>query len=511
MGHAFGACASGFNRGGLAVEALYSIYSDIAERTNGDIYIGVVGPVRTGKSTFIKRFMDSLVLPNIKNSYDRERAVDETPQSASGRMIMTTEPKFVPNEAVTVTMDDNVSMRVRLVDCVGYMVKSAVGHMEGEMPRMVKTPWYDYDIPFEEAAAIGTRKVINDHSTIGVLITADGSFTHIPREEYEEAEEQVVNELKASGKPFVILLNSTTPESTDTKTMADELSNKYHKPVIPVDCLNLGIQSINRIINGILLDFPVREICFNLPGWILSLDNNHWLKKDLITAIRDSFQDRSTVQNVYDAADKFSVYEFLSKTSIQDVKMGTGEVSLEMKPSDGLFFKVVKEETGLEIDGDQRLFSVLKELSAIRSEYTKVANALAEVRDKGYGVVTPSIDELTLEPPEIIRQGSRFGIKLRGSAPSIHMIRADIETEIAPLVGSEKQSEELVNYLLKEFEGAPEKLWESNIFGKSLHELISEGLQNKLFRMPEDAQLKLQETLQKIINDGSGGLICIIL
>ena len=365
---------------------------------------------------------------------------------------MTTEPKFVPNEAVTVTMDDNVSMRVRLVDCVGYMVKSAVGHMEGEMPRMVKTPWYDYDIPFEEAAAIGTRKVINDHSTIGVLITADGSFTHIPREEYEEAEEQVVNELKASGKPFVILLKSTTPESTDTKTMADELSNKYHKPVIPVDCLNLGIQSINRIINGILLDFPVREICFNLPGWILSLDNNHWLKKDLITAIRDSFQDRSTVQNVYDAADKFSVYEFLSKTSIQDVKMGTGEVSLEMKPSDGLFFKVVKEETGLEIDGDQRLFSVLKELSAIRSEYTKVANALAEVRDKGYGVVTPSIDELTLEPPEIIRQGSRFGIKLRGSAPSIHMIRADIETEIAPLVGSEKQSEELVNYLLKEFE-----------------------------------------------------------
>ncbi|HOP72610.1 MAG TPA: stage IV sporulation protein A, partial [Thermoclostridium caenicola] len=399
------------------MEALYSIYSDIAERTNGDIYIGVVGPVRTGKSTFIKRFMESLVLPNIKNPYERDRAVDETPQSASGRMIMTTEPKFVPNEAVTVTMDDNVSMRVRLVDCVGYLVKSAIGHMDGEMPRMVKTPWYDYDIPFEEAAAIGTRKVINDHSTIGILITADGSFTNIPREEYEEAEEQVVNELKASGKPFVILLNSTTPESPESKALAEELSSKYRKPVIPVDCLNLGLQSINRIMNGILLDFPVREICFNIPGWILSLDNEHWLKKELINAIRNAFSDRSTVQNVYEAAEKFNVYDFLSKTAIQDVKMGTGEVCLEMKPSDGLFFKVIKEETGLEIDGEQRLFSVLKELSAIRAEYAKVANALQEVRTKGYGVVTPSIDELTLEPPEIIRQGTRFGIKLRGSAP----------------------------------------------------------------------------------------------
>ena len=493
------------------MEAMYSIYNDIAERTKGDIYIGVVGPVRTGKSTFIKRFMESIVVPNIKNQYDRERAVDETPQSASGRMIMTTEPKFVPNEAVNVTMDDNVNLRVRLVDCVGFMVKSAIGHMEDEMPRMVKTPWYDYDIPFEEAAAIGTRKVINDHSTIGVLITADGSFTQFPRNEYAEAEEGVVKELRASGKPFVILLNSASPENPETKALADELCEKYRKPVIPVDCLNLNTQSINKIMNGILLDFPVREICFNLPGWILSLDNEHWLKKELINAIKNSFSDRSTVQHVYEAAEKFNAYDFLNKTSIQDVNMGTGEVSLDMKPSEGLFFRVVKEETGLEIDGEQRLFAVLKDLSGIKTEYSKIATALRDVRAKGYGVVMPSIDELSLEPPEIIRQGARFGIKLRGSAPSIHMIRADIETEIAPLVGSEKQSEELVNYLLKEFEGAPEKLWESNIFGKSLHELISEGLQNKLFRMPEDAQLKLQETLQKIINEGSGGLICIIL
>lgn len=493
------------------MEAMYSIYNDIAERTKGDIYLGVVGPVRTGKSTFIKRFMESLVVPNIKNQYDRERAIDETPQSASGRMIMTTEPKFVPNEAVTVTMDENVNLRVRLVDCVGFMVKSAVGHMEDEMPRMVKTPWFDYEIPFEEAAAMGTRKVINDHSTIGIMITTDGTFTQFPRNEYAEAEEAVIKELRASGKPYVILLNSAAPDNPETRKLAAEMTEKYQKNVIPVDCLNLSGQSINKIMNGILLEFPVKEISFNLPGWIISLDNEHWLKKELIAAIRNSFGDRSTVQNVYDAADRFSVYDFLNKTEIRDVRMGTGEVCLDMKPADGLFFRVVKDETGLEIDGEQRLFSVLKELSGIKAEYSKIASALADVRSRGYGVVTPSIDELSLEPPEIVRQGSRFGIKLRGSAPSIHMIRADIETEIAPLVGSEKQSEELVNYLLKEFEGAPEKLWESNIFGKSLHELISEGLQHKLFRMPEDAQLKLQETLQKIINDGSGGLICIIL
>ncbi len=493
------------------MESLYSIYNDIAERTKGDIYIGVVGPVRTGKSTFIKKFMEALVVPNIKNPYERERAVDETPQSASGRMIMTTEPKFIPNEAVTITMEDNVTLRVRLVDCVGFMVKSAIGHMEDEMPRMVKTPWSEYEIPFEEAAAIGTRKVINDHSTIGIMITADGSFTQFSRGEYQEAEEGVVKELKASGKPFVILLNSSSPDNHETKELAKELSGKYSKPVIPVDCLNLNNQSINRIMNGILLDFPVKEICFNLPGWILSLDNEHWLKKEMFNALHDSFTDRTTVQMAYDSAEKLKNYNFLNKASVNDIRMGTGELNMEIKPAEGLFYQIVKEDIGLEIDGEQRLFAVLKELSGIREEYNKVEAALAEVRTKGYGVVTPRLEELTLEPPEIVRQGTRFGIKLRASAPSIHMIRADIETEIAPLVGTEKQSEELVNYLLKEFEGKPEKLWESNIFGKSLHELITEGLQNKLYRMPEDARLKLQETLQKIINEGSGGLICIIL
>jgi len=497
--------------GGLAVESLYSVYNDIAERTKGDIYIGVVGPVRTGKSTFIKKFMETIVVPNIKDPYDKGRAIDETPQSASGRMIMTTEPKFVPNEAVTITMDDNISLNVRLVDCVGFMVKNAIGHMEDEVPRMVKTPWSDYEIPFEEAAAIGTRKVINDHSTIGVMITADGSFTQFTRNDYQEAEENVIKELKATGKPFVIILNTAVPDAPETKELAKELSEKYSKTVIPIDCLNLNVQSINKIMNGILMDFPVSEICFNLPEWILSLDSDHWLKKEVFNAINDSFTDRTTLKSTYDAANRLSSYEFLSKASFNDIRMGTGELTIEIKPAEGLFYRIVREETGLEIDGEQRLFAVLKELSEIRNEYLKVEDALAEVRKKGYGVVTPRLEELTLEPPEIVRQGSRFGIKLRASAPSIHMIRADIETEIAPLVGSEKQSEELVNYLLKEFEGKPEKLWESNIFGKSLHELITEGLQNKLYKMPEDAQLKLQETLQKIINEGSGGLICIIL
>lgn len=493
------------------MDSLYSVYNDIAERTKGDIYLGVVGPVRTGKSTFIKKFMETLVVPNIKDPYDRGRAIDETPQSASGRMIMTTEPKFIPNEAVAITMEDNINFNVRLVDCVGYMVKSAVGHMEDEVPRMVKTPWSDYEIPFEEAAAIGTRKVIKEHSTIGVMITADGSFTQFSRAEYQDAEENVIKELKSSGKPFVIILNSAVPDAAETKELAKNLSDRYAKPVIPIDCLNLNVQSINKVMNGILMDFPISEICFNLPEWILSLDGEHWLRKEMFNAINDSFMDRTTLQLTYDAANRLNSFEFLSKATLNDIRMGTGELTMDIKPADGLFYRIVKEETGLEIDGEQRLFTVLKDLSGIRSEYLKVEDALAEVRTKGYGVVTPKLEELTLEPPEIVRQGTRFGIKLRASAPSIHMIRADIETEIAPLVGSEKQSEELVNYLLKEFEGKPEKLWESNIFGKSLHELITEGLQNKLYKMPEDAQLKLQETLQKIINEGSGGLICIIL
>ena len=493
------------------MERDYRIYEDIAQRTNGDIYIGVVGPVRTGKSTFIKRFMDNLVIPNITNPYERERAIDETPQSGSGRTIMTTEPKFIPNEAVEITMDNNAAMNVRLVDCVGYLVKSALGYMEDELPRMVNTPWAEQAIPFEEGAELGTRKVIREHASIAIAMTTDGSFTNVPRQEYEEAEEKVVAELEANEKPYVIILNSAFPDQLETRQMAERLMEKYNRPVIPMDCLNMSARDIHDVMKTILYEFPVREIAIDIPRWVTRLDRQHWLRNDIINYVRDVLSDNANIRYINNNVGRFENCDFIKSGRIAEMQLGQGRINLELSMADGLFYKILNDETGLDIQGEHELFGVLKKLSSINDEYKKIEFALHEVKTKGYGVVTPQLDELTLEPPEIIRQGNRFGIKLRASAPSIHMIRADIETEIAPLVGSERQSEELVNYLLKEFEGQPEKLWDSNIFGKSLYDLITEGLQNKLYRMPEDAQMKLQETLQRIINEGSGGLICIIL
>jgi stage IV sporulation protein A len=497
-------------RGVLRVEK-YNIYQQIAERTQGDIYIGIVGPVRTGKSTFIKRFMDLLVIPNIENVYQKERAKDELPQSATGRTIMTTEPKFVPNEAVEISIDENVQLKVRLVDCVGYLVKGALGHMENNSPRMVSTPWFSHQIPFEEAAELGTRKVINEHSTIGVVVTTDGSITDIAREEYIEAEKRVISELKEINKPFVIVLNSTKPNENETIRLKEDLEIKYSVPVICANCAQLRAEDINAIMERILYEFPISEIGINIPRWIENLDDNHWLKVDMINAIKDNFKDISKIREVRNSINKFDNYDFIKKAYVEKINLGNGNINMELTESDGLFYNILSESTGLEIEGEHKLIGLMKDLARIKKEYEKVEYALHEVKVKGYGMVTPSMEELSLEEPEIIKQGSRFGVKLRASAPSIHMIRADIETEIAPLVGTEKQSEELVNYLMKEFESDPGKIWESNIFGKSLHELVSEGLHNKLFRMPEDAQIKLQETLQKIINEGSGGLICIIL
>lgn len=489
----------------------YNIYRQISERTQGDIYIGVVGPVRTGKSTFIKRFMDLLVIPNIENVYSKERAQDELPQSATGRTIMTTEPKFVPNEAVEIVIDDNVQLRVRLVDCVGYLVKGALGYMENNAPRMVSTPWFDHQIPFEEAAELGTKKVINEHSTIGLLVTTDGSITEIDREEYIEAEERVVNELKSINKPFIIILNSTRPHDNETIELRDKLQEKYSVPVLNVNCAQMRIEDINMIMERILFEFPVCEIGINVPKWVETLDDDYWLKAQMMDAIKDTFKDVRKIREAKSCVSAFDEYDFIKKAYVEKVDLGVGNVLVEINTPDGLFYKVLSDTTGLEIEGDHKVISLMKELARIKKEYERVEYALHEVKVKGYGIVTPSIEELTLDEPEIIKQGGRFGIRLRASAPSIHMIRADIETEIAPIVGTEKQSEELVNYLLKEFENEPAKIWESNMFGKSLHELISEGLHNKLFRMPEDAQLKLQETLQRIINEGSAGLICIIL
>ena len=488
-----------------------NLYQDIATRTDGDIYIGVVGPVRTGKSTFIKKFMDLMVIPNIEGEYKRQRALDELPQSAAGRTIMTTEPKFVPNEAIDITIGNNLKLKTRLVDCVGYLVNNAIGYLEDDMPRMVRTPWSDEEIPFEDAAEIGTRKVIKEHSTIGLLVTTDGSITDIPREDYLEAEERVVRELKELNKPFAIVLNSSSPYSEYTRSLADELEEKYDAPVIPADCSNLETTDINNIFSRVLYEFPIEQINIDFPKWIDALDNTHWLKTSLYADIMNAFSDISELKEIDKAITTLQNTEVIDKCSSDDINLGNGEVNITITLKEDLFYKVLTEVSGINISNEGDLFTTISNLSSVKKEYDKISYALNEVKQKGYGIVTPSIEELILDEPEIVKQGSRFGVKLKARAPSIHMIRADIETEVSPIVGSEKQSEELVNYLLSEFENDPLKIWESNIFGKNLHELVNEGLQNKLSKMPEDAQMKLQETLQRIINEGSGGLICIIL
>ena len=489
----------------------YDVYKEIAGRTQGDIYVGVVGPVRTGKSTFIKKFMDLLVIPNIENEFKKERAKDELPQSAAGKTIMTTEPKFVPNEAVEIIIDDNINFRVRLIDCVGYLVSEALGYFENNAPRMVSTPWHEEQIPFEEAAEIGTKKVISEHSTIGLVVLTDGSICDIPREEYLEAEERVIRELKSINKPFIIVLNSTRPSDGGTINLREELEEKYNVPVMSLNCAHLNIKDINTIMEKLLFEFPICEIGVNMPKWLENLDNDHWLRIDLINAVKNSYKGISKIREVKSTISNFDDCEYMKKVYIDRINAGDGSVLVEVDLIDGLFYKILEETTGVEIEGEHKLIGLIKNLVNTKKEFEKVQFALHEVQEKGYGIVTPIMEEISLHEPEIIKQGNRFGVRLRANAPSIHMIRADIETEIAPLVGTEKQSEELVTYLLKEFEDSPGRIWKSNIFGKSLHELVSEGLNNKLHKMPEDARLKLRDTLQRIINEGSGGLICIII
>ena len=486
-----------------------SIYQDIAARTGGDIYIGVVGPVRTGKSTFIKRFMEELVLPQMTNAPQKMRAVDELPQSAAGRTIMTTEPKFIPEQAVVIQPEEGVTLRARLVDCVGYLVPGAMGAQENEKPRMVKSPWFEEEVPFDTAAETGTQKVICDHSTIGLVVTTDGSISDIPRESYEAAEERVIRELTALNKPFVVLLNCVSPTGATAQALAETLSRKYGRRVLPVSCLELRLQDINEILKSVLYEFPIKELAFCMPKWVTMLEKDHWLQQAVYGAVQSYAEKLHCVRDIFDAA--AVECDYLKESHVQAVELGTGCIRLELTLNHDIFYQVLGETTGLEICDEASLMPCVIQLARIRTQYEKVRSALEQVEATGYGLVMPALSELTLEEPEIIRQGGRYGVRLRASAPSIHMMKTEIHTEVAPIVGSEKQSEELVLSLMHDFEEDPIRIWDSNIFGKSLHELVNEGLHSKLLHMPQEARTKLQETLQRIINDGCSGLICIIL
>ena len=488
-----------------------NIDKDIETRTGGDIYIGVVGPVRTGKSTFIKKFMDTLVIPNIADEYDRARAKDELPQSASGRQVTTTEPKFIPATAVEVKLDGGASLYVKMIDCVGYMVSGAVGDIENGAERTVMTPWSKEPMPFERAAEIGTEKVITDHSTIGVLVTCDGSFGEIGRESFAPSEERVVGELKALGKPFVIVLNSLSPASESATALAYELEEKYHAPVALVNCLELDAEDIKNILGLVLLEFPVSETTVMLPPFLAALDEDHPVRKSVTEKVLECAAKVKKTGDISPCFDAAAENEYINGVTVENIDLGTGRATVKIALDDGLFYKIVGEMTGFDVSDDGALMTLLYELSAVKKKYDKVSAALDEVNETGYGIVVPDVYDLTLEEPQITRQSGGYGVKLRASAPSIHMIKADIKTEVSPIVGTEQQSEELVRYMLSEFEKNPQKLWETNLFGKSLYDLVSEGIHTKLAHVPDDAREKLCETLSRVINEGSGGLLCIIL
>ncbi len=488
-----------------------NIYNDISKRTNGDIYIGVVGPVRSGKSTFIKRFMDTLVIPNIGDPYVKERAMDELPQSAAGRTIMTTEPKFIPEDAVELTMADNLKMKVRLIDCVGYIVPSSVGYIEEEQPRMVSTPWYDEEIPFNMAAEIGTKKVITEHSTIGLVITTDGSISSIPRDEYEEAEERVIDELKALDKPFVVLMNCVEPRSNSSIELCTSLSNKYGVPVIPVNCLELTEQEVNDILSDILYEFPISNVGISFPSWINSLEKDNYFRASIFKSVKENISLLGNIRSVSGFVDQIKTNEYVESISVNALDLSTGSVNIKLYVDNKYFYQILSESCHVDIKDEKDLLGSFVSLVSMQRQYERFAKALNDVEESGYGIVMPEMNELTLGEPEIMKQGGRYGVRLKANAPSIHMIKCNTYTEVAPIVGSESQSQELVMYLLKEFEENPADIWNTNLFGKSLHELVSEGLNNKLYRMPLDARDKFRETIERVINEGCNGLICIIL
>lgn len=488
-----------------------NIYEDIAKRTQGDIYIGVVGPVRTGKSTFIRKFMENLVLPNIENEFKRERTQDEIPQSGSGKTIMTVEPKFVPADGVEIKIKDTVSLKVRMVDCVGYIVDGALGHEEEGKQRLVSTPWSQEAMTFEKAAEIGTKKVIRDHSTLGIVVLTDGSVTGIDRKNYLSAEERVINELKSLNKPFAVVLNTLDPYSESTELLRSELEEKYDVPIVPLNVLAMDEEDIENVMETVLYDFPLNEIRINLPKWVEGLERNHWIKNNIIFTLKQSIAEIGKLRDVDSIVKGFSELEFLEDTEVENVELGEGVISIDLTAKQDLFYNVLEEKSGFKIDGDHQLLNLVTKLSRVKNEYDKIESALYDAKTKGYGVVAPSLDELSLEEPEIIKQGKQYGIKLRANAPSLHIIKADISTEVSPIVGNQTQGEEMIKYLLDTFEENPSELWASNMFGKSLNDLVKEQLQSKLYTMPEEIRVKIQKTLQKIINEGSMKIITILL
>lgn len=487
-----------------------TIYKDIEARTGGNIYIGVVGPVRSGKSTFIKKFMDELVIPNITEGYAQKKAKDELPQSASGRAVMTTEPKFIPDTPVELSLKDGSRLRVRMIDSVGYMIPLATAETDGE-ERMVVTPWSDEPIPFSRAAEIGTKKVICDHSTIGLVVTSDGTVGDIPRSSYVDAETRTVDELKAIGKPFAIILNSMNPDSEDAVTLAMDMEERYQAPVALVNCLELNEEDIQQILRMVLMEFPITEMCFRLPKWISALGNDHWLRQSVTDSVLVATDGLRKMRDVRAAMEMLERNPHLSQSRILDINMGDGSVTAELSMSQELYYQVIGEMTGIEIGDEAELLRTLQELAHVRTEYEKYSVALDDVTDRGYGIVMPSMDDLCLEDPVVCKQSGGYGIKLRAKAPSIHLIRTTIETEINPIVGTEEQSEEMARHLSEAFSEDPKKLWETNLFGKSLYELMSDGLRTKIAHVSDEAQERLSETLSRVINEGSGGLLCIIL
>lgn len=487
----------------------YDLYRDMKERTNGEIYLGIVGPVRTGKSTFIKRFMDLLVIPSMNDAAERERTIDELPQSAQGKTIMTTEPKFIPKEAATIALADEIPVKIRLIDCVGFLVEGVNGHMEDGNVRMVRTPWLEREIPFSQAATMGTEKVIKEHATIGIVVTTDGSFTDIPREHYVPAEEKTIEELRRIGKPFVVLLNTQKPYSPESEALAKTLCEKYEVQVLPLNCEQLKKEDVHRILESILYEFPIEKVEFYIPRWVEMLKKEHPVKELIIKNARNILEKLCYIKDAV-GADLSWDDPSIKQIRMESVDYSSGIVRIYMDMEESLYYKNISELTGVAIEGEYQLITMIRELAEVKKSYEKVAEAIDSVQQKGYGVVVPSMSEIQIEEPQLIHHGNKYGVKLRASSPSIHMIRANVETEIAPIIGSEEQAKDLISYI-NDNQTRNESVWETNIFGKSIGELIEDGIHRKVTTMDDESQMKLQDTMQKIVNDGNGGFVCIIV